>query len=85
MSIGKVTINQNRNTTVKIKTGGQTSIVNPNYAVSVNISMADIKDVSTANLENGYVITYNSITNKYETKPIESANVSVPFIIGGIF
>jgi hypothetical protein len=70
-TIGRVRIGQRQSTT----------IASPNFAVKTNIALADITDVSTANVENGYVLVYNSVTDKYEMQQVlELNNLS-----GGIF
>lgn len=57
---------------IRVKVGGnkQTTIVSPNYAIKANVTMNEILDVSTANVENGYTLVYNSLTQKYEVSPI---------------
>lgn len=58
------------NIRVKIGSNKRTTIVNPNYEIKANVSMGEIFDVSTANVENGYTLVYNSVTKKYEVSPI---------------
>ena len=70
-TIGRVRIGQRQSTT----------IASPNWAVKSNISLSDITDVSTANVENGYVLVYNSITDKYEMQQVLDLNN----VSGGIF
>jgi len=70
-TIGRVRIGQRQSTT----------IASPNWAVKSNIVLSDIVDVSTANVENGYALIYNSVTDKYEMQQVlELTNVS-----GGTF
>jgi len=73
-TIGKATVKQSSRST----------IVSQNFAAKPNVSMAEISDVSTANVQNGYAIVYNSATGKYETKAIEAAT-TVTQITGGFF
>ena len=70
-TIGRVRIGQRQSTT----------IASPNWAVKSNIVLSDIVDVSTANVENGYALIYNSVTDKYEMQPV----TEFPNISGGIF
>jgi hypothetical protein len=70
-TIGRVRIGQRQSTT----------IASPNWAVKTNIALADITDVSTANVESGFALIYNSVTDKYEMKPV----TEFPNIIGGTF
>ena len=55
-SIGRVRVGQQR----------PTLITNPNLEVKTNVAMSDIVDVSTANVQNGYALTFNSTTQTYE-------------------
>ncbi len=70
-TIGRVRIGQRQSTT----------IASPNWAVKSNISLSDITDVSTANVENGYVLVYNSVTDKYEMQQVLELNT----VSGGTF
>jgi len=63
-TIGRVRIGQRQSTT----------IASPNFAVKTNIALADITDVSTENVENGYVLVYNSVTDKYEMQQVLEIN-----------
>ena len=68
---------------VKVGQTQPTLISNPNHTVKTNIAMADITDVSTANLENGFTLIYNSVTEKYEVSSIK--NLAPTNITGGLF
>ena len=63
-TIGRVRIGQRQSTT----------IASPNFAIKTNIALADITDVSTENVENGYVLVYNSVTDKYEMQQVLEIN-----------
>lgn len=70
-TIGRVRIGQRQSTT----------IASPNWAVKSNISLSDITDVSTTNVENGYALVYNSITDRYEMQQVLELNT----VSGGTF
>jgi hypothetical protein len=70
-TIGRVRIGQRQSTT----------IASPNWAVKTNVALADIVDVSTANVEDGFALIYNSVTDRYEMQPV----TEFPNISGGIF
>jgi hypothetical protein len=70
-TIGRVRIGQRQSTT----------ITSPNWAVKTNVALADITDVSTANVEDGFALIYNSVTNRYEMQPV----TELPNISGGTF
>jgi hypothetical protein len=73
--IGKVVISQPNRTT----------ITSPNYRPKPNVSFAEINDVSTEGLEDGYTIIFSASNNRYETKPIANLTASVTNIVGGFF
>ena len=70
-SIGRVTVGQRQSTT----------ITSPNWPVTLNVALADITDVSTANVESGFALIYNSVTEKYEMKAV----TELPTVSGGTF
>lgn len=70
-TIGRVRIGQRQSTT----------ITSPNWSVKNNIALADIVDVSTANVEDGFALIYNSVTDRYEMHPV----TEFPNISGGTF
>ena len=72
--LGKVTVFQPNRTT----------ITSPNYKPKPNISLAEINDVSVDNHQNGYLLVYNSISNRYERSPATTIIGSLP-IDGGTF
>ena len=64
----------------------RTTITSPNYRPKPNVAFAEINDVSTIGLEDGYTIIYNAANSKFETK--SSANLvvsSVTQVFGGFF
>lgn len=70
---------------VAVRKQTQTSIADPNFSPDLNITTANIADISTANVENGYVFVYNSITQKFEAGPVSGADVDITIIRGGSF
>lgn len=56
--IGKVTVFQPNRTT----------ITSPNYKPKPNVTLAEINDVSTEGVQDGYSIVYSSANNRYEAK-----------------
>lgn len=65
-NIGRVVISSTKST-----------IVAPSFAPKPNISLAEIKDVSTIGVEDGSAIVFSSANNRYETKTITSAVVAI--------
>ena len=70
-TIGRVRIGQRQSTT----------IASPNWAVKSNIALEDLNNVSTANVEDGFALIYNSVTDRYEMQPV----TEYPNISGGTF
>ena len=71
-NIGKVTINQ----------PNRSRIVAQNFAPKPNVSLAEINDVTTTGVQDGYALVYNSATGKYELQQITA---TVTEIVGGTF
>ena len=74
-SIGAVTINQTTRTT----------IANQNFKPKPNVAMAEIVDVTTSGVEDGYAIIYSSTSGKYEAQPVSNAAIRLDVIVGGTF
>lgn len=56
--IGKVTVFQPNRTTV----------VSPKYSPKPNVALAEINDVSTDMVQDGFSLVYSSANNRYEMK-----------------
>lgn len=65
-----------------IKSSPKTAIAADTFAPKPNIALAEINDVSTAGVENGDALVYNSATGKFEAKTVTA---SVTEVIGGTF
>ena len=70
--IGKVTVFQPNRTT----------ITSPNYKPKPNVSLAEINDVSTEGVENGFSLVYSSANNRFEMKVATTVLASLD---GGLF
>ena len=70
--LGKVTVFQPNRTT----------LVSPNYKPKPNVTLAEINDVSTDGVENGFSLVYNSANNRFEMK---IATTVLSSLDGGIF
>jgi hypothetical protein len=73
-TIGKVTIRQ----------PSRSTIASQNFAPKPNVTIAEISGVSTANVQNGYALIYNSATGLLEAEAIEDV-ATVSQIVGGSF
>jgi len=56
--LGKVTVFQPNRTT----------ITSPNYKPKPNVALAEINDVSTLDVQDGFSLVYSSANNRYEMK-----------------
>ena len=56
--LGKVTVFQPNRTT----------LVSPNYKPKPNVALAEINDVSTLDVQDGFSLVYSSANNRYEMK-----------------
>ena len=70
--LGKVTVFQPNRTT----------LVSPNYKPKPNVSLAEINDVSTEGVENGFSLVYSSANNRFEMKV---ATTVLGTLDGGLF
>ena len=70
--LGKITVFQ----------PNRTSVVSPNYKPKPNVALAEINDVSTTDVQDGYSLVYNSANNRYEMK---IATTVLQSIDGGYF
>lgn len=85
-NIGTIVINSGRNIgTVSVKGQAQTSIADPNFSPQLSLTTANIADISTANVENGQTLIYNSTTQRFEAGPVTSADLEITLIKGGVF
>jgi hypothetical protein len=75
IDIGKVVITQPNRTT----------ITSPNYRPKPNVAFAEINDVSTLGLEDGYTIIYSAANSKFETKSAANLTASIASVFGGYF
>ncbi len=73
-TIGKATVKQ----------PSRSTIASQNFAPKPNVSLSEISGVSTANVQNGYALVYNSTTGLFEAEAIEAAT-TVTQITGGFF
>ena len=73
-AIGKATIRQ----------ASRSTIASQNFAPKPNVTIAEISGVSTANVQDGYALVYNSATGLFEAEAIEAA-ATIATITGGSF
>ena len=76
-TIGRATITQ----------PAKATIVSTNFKPKPNVAVAELTDVVTTGVQNGYTLVYDSGTNKYVASPANNvvANVTITNINGGGF
>jgi hypothetical protein len=70
--LGKITVFQPNRTT----------LVSPNYKPKPNVSLAEINDVSTEGVQDGYSLVFDSANNRFEMKV---ATTVLGTLDGGLF
>jgi hypothetical protein len=71
---------------VKVFQPNRTTVVSNDFRAKPNVAMAEINDVSTVGLQDGYILVYSSANNKYETKSTSIITpVTVAQVDGGYF
>ncbi len=65
-----------------IKSSPKTAIAADTFAPKPNVSLSEISDVSTAGVENGDALVFNSATNKFEAQTVTA---TVTEVFGGTF
>ena len=67
---------------VKVTQSTRSAIVAQNFAPKPDVSLAQLNDVNTQDVQNGQALIYNSTTGKFEANTVTASVVSV---IGGTF
>lgn len=78
IKIGKVSVSANPRTTV----------ADPKFKPKINVALTELVDVdpsSVASVENGDVVIYDSVLQKFVVAPLNQAQVEVEAINGGSF
>jgi hypothetical protein len=75
----------NRLGPVTVGATSRTTVANLNFKPKPNVALAEIADVSTVGVEDGYALIYNSDTNKYEAQSIANVAIDITSITGGTF
>ncbi len=81
-NLGKVSINQADVGRVTVFQPNQTTVVSPKYSPKPNVTLAEINDVSTEGVQDGYSLVFDSANNRFEMKV---ATTVLGTLDGGIF
>ena len=70
---------------VKLTQQTRSTIAAQNFSPKPNVKLDEIVDVDTVGVENGFVLSYSSATNRYETISIANVTLGISQISGGTF
>jgi hypothetical protein len=82
LDLGSVTLKNTTLGTITVQQPNRTTIAASDFKPKPNISLAEINDVSTLNIEDGYSLVYVSANNRYEFK---IATTALAELDGGLF
>lgn len=82
LDLGSVTLKNTTLGTITVQQPNRTTIAASDFKPKPNISLAEINDVSTSNIEDGYSLVFVSANNRYEFK---IATTSLAELDGGLF
>lgn len=66
LDLGSVTLRNTTLGTITVQQPNRTTLTSPDFKPKPNISLSEINDVSTAGVEDGKFLAFNSATNLYE-------------------
>jgi len=67
----------------KVTQQTRSTIAVQNFAPKPNISLGEVRDVSTTGVQDGFTLIFNSDTGKFQPGP--TSNVAITKITGGFF
>jgi|LakMenE01Jun11ns_1017448.scaffolds.fasta_scaffold9612858_2 hypothetical protein len=70
---------------VKLTQQTRSTIAAQNFKPKPNVALIELTDVNTVGVEDGFVLSYSSATNKYETQSIANVTLGITQISGGTF
>jgi hypothetical protein len=75
----------NRLGPVTVGATSRTTVANLNFKPKPNVALAEIADVSTTDVQDGFALVYSSSTGKYVTQSLANTDISIRSITGGTF
>ena len=70
---------------VKLTQQTRSTIAAQNFAPKPNISLGEVRDVTTTGVEDGYTLIFNSETGKFQAEPAANVTGQITQITGGFF
>jgi len=80
--LGPVTVTQPNLGSVTVFQPNRATLVSSNYKPKPNVTLAEINDVSTEGVQDGFSLVFDSANNRFETK---IATTVLGTLDGGIF
>jgi len=68
-----------------IKSSPKTAIAADAFAPKPNVSIDEVRGISTTGVENGFTLVFNSTTSNFEAQPASNVAVNITQITGGTF
>lgn len=70
---------------VKLTQRTRSTIAAQNFEPKPNISLGEVKDVTTTGVQDGYTLIFNSETGKFTAEPAANVTGQITQITGGFF
>jgi hypothetical protein len=69
----------------KVTQQTRSTIAVQNFAPKPNISLGEVRDVSTTGVQDGFTLIFNSETGKFQAEPAANVSGQITQITGGFF
>jgi hypothetical protein len=70
---------------VKLTQQTRSTIATQNFQPKPNISLGEVRDVSTTGVQDGFTLIFNSETGKFQAEPAANVSGQITQITGGFF
>ena len=70
---------------VKLTQQTRSTIAAQNFAPKPNISLGEVKDVTTTGVQDGYTLIFDAATGKFQAEPAANVTGQITQITGGFF
>ena len=70
---------------VKLTQQTRSTIASQNFSPKPNISLGEVKDVTTTGVQDGYTLIFSSETGKFQAEPAANVTGQITQITGGFF
>ncbi len=70
---------------IKVTQQTRSTIAAQNFQPKPNISLGEVRDVSTTGVQDGFTLIFNSETGKFQAEPAANVSGQITQITGGFF